>query len=74
MGEKNIAYVAFEVLKSFFFWDITPCSLTNVKRQFCRLHILQQRVRQARNQREAGSKERKKYIIAKNETEVGGKY
>jgi hypothetical protein len=57
--------VGFEVLtavvkKSSIFWDITSCSPLKVNRRFgksCRLHLQGRRIRQARNQREAGSKE-----------------
>jgi hypothetical protein len=57
-------YVGFEVLtavvmNSSIFWDITPCSPLKVNRRFggtCRLH-LQGWISQARNHRDAGSKQ-----------------
>jgi hypothetical protein len=46
------------VLKSFVFWDRTPCSPLKVNRRFgeiYRLHIQGRRISQERNQYEAGS-------------------
>jgi hypothetical protein len=46
-------------LKSYIFWDITPCSSLKVNHRFrgtCRLQIHGRRISQERNQREAGSK------------------
>jgi hypothetical protein len=43
-------------LKSFTFWDITPCSPSKVNRRFggtCRLHLQGQRISQARSQCES---------------------
>jgi hypothetical protein len=48
------------VIKSFIFWDITPCSPLKVSRLFgrtYRLHLHGRRISQARIQREAGSKQ-----------------
>jgi hypothetical protein len=57
-------YVGFEVLsvvvmKSSIFWDVTLCTLLKVNWRFggtCCLHLQDQRISQARNWREAGSK------------------
>jgi hypothetical protein len=69
--EKNIfkknPYVESEVLtpmvmKGSIFWDTTPCSLLKDKQCFggtCPLHLQGQRISQARNQCEAGSKQSK---------------
>jgi hypothetical protein len=46
-------------MKSSIFWDMTLCSLLKVSRCFgetYRFHIQFQRISQARNQREAGSR------------------
>jgi hypothetical protein len=48
------------LLKSSVIWDITPCSLLKVSRRFrgtCCLHLQGQRITQARNHHEAGSKQ-----------------
>jgi hypothetical protein len=62
---KYEIYVRFEdstavVMKSSIFWDITPCSPLKVNRRFgwtCHLHLQGRRISQARNQREARSKQ-----------------
>jgi hypothetical protein len=44
-------------MKSFIFWDTTPCSPSKVNRRFgwtCGLHLQGRRINQARNQREVG--------------------
>jgi hypothetical protein len=49
------------VMNSFLFWDTTLRSLLKVNQRFrrtCRLHLQSQIISQARNQCEAGSKER----------------
>jgi hypothetical protein len=48
------------VMKSFIFWDITPCSTAKVNRCFVetyRLHLQWRRVSQARNQHESGNEQ-----------------
>jgi hypothetical protein len=53
-------------LKSYIFCDKTPCSPLKVNRRFgrtCRLHLQGRRIRQARNQREAGSKQGKNLFV-----------
>jgi hypothetical protein len=52
-------------MKSSLFWDIIPCSLFKVNRHFggiCHLHLQGQRISQARNQQEAGSKQSSAYL------------
>jgi hypothetical protein len=47
-------------INTFIFWNIIPCDPLKVNRRFGRtygLHIQGQRLNQARNQREAGSKQ-----------------
>jgi hypothetical protein len=47
-------------LNRFIFWYITPCGALKVNRRIrgsCRFHLQGQRIRQARNQRESGSKQ-----------------
>jgi hypothetical protein len=47
-------------LRSSVFWDITPCSPLKVNQNFggtCRLHLQGRKISQARNQRDAGSKQ-----------------
>jgi hypothetical protein len=48
------------VMESSIVWDITPCSPVKVNRRFgetCRLHLQGRRINQARNKREAGSRQ-----------------
>jgi hypothetical protein len=50
------------LMKRFIFWNIMPCSPLKINGRFgetCRLHIQDQRISQARNQNEAGSKQSK---------------
>jgi hypothetical protein len=62
---KKESFAGFEVLKtvvmeSSIFWNITPCSPLKVNRKLggtCRLHLQGRKTSQARNQREAGSKQ-----------------
>jgi hypothetical protein len=57
--------IGFEVLTAVIvtssgFWDVTPCNLLKVNRCFvgtCHPHIWGREISQARNQREAGSKQ-----------------
>jgi hypothetical protein len=47
-------------MKSYIFWDITPCNPLEANKRFgetCRLHLQGRTTRQARNHHEAGSKE-----------------
>jgi hypothetical protein len=56
-------------MKSSVFWDITPCSPLKVNRRFggtYGLHIQGPKLSQARNQREAGSKQ--SYCLAYSST------
>jgi hypothetical protein len=54
-------YAGFEVLtpmvvKSYFFWDITPCSPLKVNRRFggiYRLYLQERRISRGRNERES---------------------
>jgi hypothetical protein len=63
--------VGFEVLKPLvtnncIFWDITPCSPPKVNWRFggtCGLHLQSRRIKQARNQHEAGSKQRDYFML-----------
>jgi hypothetical protein len=65
-------YVRFEVLatvimKSSVFWDIMPCTLLKVNWHFggtCCLHLQGQRISQASNQQERGSKEQVALLAA----------
>jgi hypothetical protein len=58
---ETFIIVEFEVLtavvmKSYIFWDTTPCSLLKVHRRFgrtCSLHLQGRRISRARNQRES---------------------
>jgi hypothetical protein len=67
-------YVGFEVLKvvvmkSFIFWDITPCSLLKMNRYFrgtCPFYIQGHTMNPARNQCEEGSMLASKYHLTFN--------
>jgi hypothetical protein len=79
--EINKDSVGFEVLtavvmKCTIFWDITPCSPSKVNRRFggtCRFHFQSQRIRKARNQHEAGSKQEyyKRPVIVRDRKGTG---
>jgi hypothetical protein len=48
-------------MESSIFWDIAPCSPLKINKRFlgtCRPHLWYQRASQARNQHEAGNKQR----------------
>jgi hypothetical protein len=74
-----IHYSGFEILtpvvmKRSAYWDITPCSPLKVIRRLrnmvgtCRLHLQGRRIRQARNQHEAGSKQSPAEATCSSET------
>jgi hypothetical protein len=68
---SHLSFVGFEVLiavvtKSSVFWDITSCSPLKVNRCFgatCRRHLHGRRISEARNQREAVSKQSSTWLI-----------
>jgi hypothetical protein len=59
------------ILMSSIFWDKTSCSplkVNGLSGGTCRLHLQNRRMSQARNQREAGSKESSLHLQGSSET------
>jgi hypothetical protein len=63
------------VMKSSIFWDITPYSPLKVNRRLggtCRLHLQGRRINQARNKREADSKQSLRHLPTKRRFTFNG--
>jgi hypothetical protein len=69
---NNLQYVGFPdvvtvVMKSYIFWDMTPCTPVKVNRRFggiYHLHLEGRRISQARNWHVAGSQQRATLLVA----------